>query len=244
MEIEIVNWDRYQPRKDVERPTWFRLENNFWFDPAISSLQVTGKLVWVYLLSVACLQHSCCIVVDTLLMRSVIGTRTFLIKEAMAALEKSGKIKILRDVDVTRVVSRRNVDVPTDRQTNKQTYTHTEVASRQAGWEDSEPLAKVFAYLTSVAAYKAIFDLASDKRSLTAHMERNKLTIAEMEQVSFDFSNWADGPAGKKMKSPRGTFATFIRHYVERKSQALGTNVKPTQQNPVYTVADVAKLLD
>jgi hypothetical protein len=49
--LEIPNWGKYNPRKDVKAASWLRLENTLFFDAAFGKLSQLQKLVWIYLLA-------------------------------------------------------------------------------------------------------------------------------------------------------------------------------------------------
>jgi hypothetical protein len=56
--IELLNWDRYQEkRKDVEHPSWFRMDHSFAFDPEWSHLEGEEKWVFVYVLCTASMKN-------------------------------------------------------------------------------------------------------------------------------------------------------------------------------------------
>lgn len=51
--VEILNWDEYQPRKDIKLSIWFRLQNSFFEDPNFFHFNHSELLFWIYLLSMA-----------------------------------------------------------------------------------------------------------------------------------------------------------------------------------------------
>lgn len=53
IEVTIVNWEKYQLRKDIKRPWWFALSNTFFTDPDFFEFSDQEKLVWIYILSEA-----------------------------------------------------------------------------------------------------------------------------------------------------------------------------------------------
>ena len=50
MRIEFLNWDRYQPRKDIKNPTWFRINNDLFYDPKLFGISSNNLRVLMYLL--------------------------------------------------------------------------------------------------------------------------------------------------------------------------------------------------
>lgn len=103
------------------------------------------------------------------------------------------------------------------------------LTAKPHAWEASDPLGKVFSNLCDIPAYRKIFDLKKDTKHIRSHMERDSITLREMEVLSADMALWADSPHAKKVKSWRGTLNTFCKNHVERrasKAQPKG-NVTP-----------------
>lgn len=48
--IKVINFDKYNPRKDVKSSSWFRLNNNFLVDSKIFSLQNDAKVTLISIL--------------------------------------------------------------------------------------------------------------------------------------------------------------------------------------------------
>lgn len=118
--LEITNWKKYNPRSDVEHSTWFRLQNNFWIDPAISSLDNDGKMIWVVLLSLASQQNRGVIEVDTHVVTSFLRVPLEKLDATLESLQESELIKVVtsrrRNADVTSTSRRR---VNTNERTNE-----------------------------------------------------------------------------------------------------------------------------
>lgn len=51
--IEIVNWDKFNGRKDVKSPTWFKFSHSFFEDHDFYDFTTDELLVWVYFLCLA-----------------------------------------------------------------------------------------------------------------------------------------------------------------------------------------------
>lgn len=51
VEIEVINWERYNPRSDRKTHTWFRLENNIATEPKFHGLTSGQKFIAVCLLA-------------------------------------------------------------------------------------------------------------------------------------------------------------------------------------------------
>lgn len=94
MKIEIVNWEKYNPRHDVKHTTWFRLQNTWWMDSAITPLDSDGKVIWLVLLSFAS-QRSCGVYdLDMTFVSTVTGVPEDKLLVVLNKLKDSGNIKI------------------------------------------------------------------------------------------------------------------------------------------------------
>lgn len=51
--IEIIKWDKYNPRKDLKATSWVRLQNSLFGDPEFIEFNHSELLFWIYLLSLA-----------------------------------------------------------------------------------------------------------------------------------------------------------------------------------------------
>jgi hypothetical protein len=51
--ITILNWEKYNPRKDIKSTSWFRLQNSLFEDPNFFDFSPEELLLWIYLLSMA-----------------------------------------------------------------------------------------------------------------------------------------------------------------------------------------------
>lgn len=51
--IEILNWEQYNPRGDSKKPSWFRMQNNFFFSTSTYDLTNDQKIVLIFLFSIA-----------------------------------------------------------------------------------------------------------------------------------------------------------------------------------------------
>lgn len=58
VEVEIINWDRHQPRKDIKHPTWFALSNRILEDSKLFQLNSDDWKVLLYVFCQASQQNS------------------------------------------------------------------------------------------------------------------------------------------------------------------------------------------
>ncbi len=130
MLIQVVNFEKYNPRSDVKHSSWFRLQNDFWTDPLLTPLDPDQKLVWVVLLSCASKTQKSVFECDEMFFSAALKMEPSRFLETLEYFQAKRKIKIPtsrgRNGRVTTAARIRNANVPlqtditdtTDRQTN------------------------------------------------------------------------------------------------------------------------------
>ena len=73
--LEVINWEKYNPRKDLKATQWFRFQNSLFEDPNFIDFSATEIVALIYILSLASKRQS--------------GS----IKISMAHVERIGRIK-------------------------------------------------------------------------------------------------------------------------------------------------------
>lgn len=58
IDIEVINWSRYNPRKDHKHPRWFAFSNDFFNDPKFYSFTHSEIVGWIYILCMASKENS------------------------------------------------------------------------------------------------------------------------------------------------------------------------------------------
>ncbi len=107
--IEITNWDKYNPRKDLKATSWVRLQNSLFEDPSFIEFNKSELLFWVYLLSMASKKQSG-IIKFSLTHALRIGRFTpDEITEAIAKLTEMDCVRVT-EASRTRTLHARNVD--------------------------------------------------------------------------------------------------------------------------------------
>jgi hypothetical protein len=102
--ITILNWQKFNPRKDVSNSSWFRLEHKQWFLPEWEDFNGQEMHVWNTLLAIASFQNS-----GTFPFRISYIAKTARLEEkyVKSAIEKLKDLNCIsidkqaRDVDVT-----------------------------------------------------------------------------------------------------------------------------------------------
>jgi hypothetical protein len=88
IEINIKNWEKFNPRKDVKSTSWFRFENNFFDDPDFYCLKNDQKLIWIYLLSISSKEYCSAIKINSIQMQEILKIPENFIFETLTKLEK------------------------------------------------------------------------------------------------------------------------------------------------------------
>lgn len=102
--LEILNWEKFQFRKAIKNPSWFRLENRMWNDQQFFYFSAEERWIWICLLSLASSKQSATLSVNMewLSQNSGVGLKTI-----TSALEK------LKDNECLEyTLHTRNVQVP------------------------------------------------------------------------------------------------------------------------------------
>lgn len=56
IQVEIVNWEKYNPRKDIKKPWWFALSNTITSDDIFSEFSDAEFRAWIHILCTASVQ--------------------------------------------------------------------------------------------------------------------------------------------------------------------------------------------
>lgn len=63
--VEVVNWEKFNPRSDVKSASWFRMSNNFFGDPDFYGQPLVVRLTWLFILCTASEKLSSTVKVNT-----------------------------------------------------------------------------------------------------------------------------------------------------------------------------------
>lgn len=127
IQLEILNWEKYNPRKDLKSTHWFRVNNDILEGPDFFEFTHSEIVFWIYLLSLASKRQTGRI---TLVMAHAQRIGRFKESEINAALEKLIELgcvlvavqacDVEPNADVTPTLHARDVHVPlrTNERTN------------------------------------------------------------------------------------------------------------------------------
>lgn len=114
IKVNIVNWEKFNPRKDIKRPTWFAFDNRMVEDSDFFDFNAEEFKAWIYILSIASQKNS---------KECLISAKRALIIAKIPLASLNSAIRKLLDLGIlttckiprTRTSQTRNV---TDRQTD------------------------------------------------------------------------------------------------------------------------------
>jgi hypothetical protein len=105
IEIKILKWEEYNPRRDVKANSWFRFEHSFFENPEFFDFTQGEQLAWLYFLCCASKSKKGTFTVSVQHAERVARLETAVLNSAAVKLSELGMIQVTsraRNVDVTR----------------------------------------------------------------------------------------------------------------------------------------------
>lgn len=133
MQITIPNWEKYNPRKDVKKGTWMRLEHDLFENPELEDFTLPEICSWLYLLCQAS-KKSCGVISVNVAHAERVGRIKR--KDFLSAIEKLKGIRWITVADSSAALSR-NADDTAAAATNERTDGRDETNERDGRTEDS-----------------------------------------------------------------------------------------------------------
>lgn len=99
LEFSIVNWEKYNPRKDLKNPKWFRFNNDFFADEKILNLTAAEFKVFVLFLCLRSRANTELVQSSYRVVTRLIHSRTKIVHSAIQKLEQNGLLKIFSRTD-------------------------------------------------------------------------------------------------------------------------------------------------
>lgn len=96
MEIEILNYEKFNPRGDSKKPSWFRFENNFFFSQSMFDLSNDARLVWIFIICYASQKNAGSIQIDSAYISHHAKVSEKQVEEAVKKLEEKQCLKVIR----------------------------------------------------------------------------------------------------------------------------------------------------
>lgn len=135
MQITILNWEEYNPRreKNLKSMHWFRLETELPFNPKMFDLTINAKWVFICLLCICAKKMSDTIDISEQYLCHISGVNKDITK-IIDSLSKAGLIRYKLGTDLTEIVPLHNIT----EQTNK--YMSTCISLEQTSCPKPTPI--------------------------------------------------------------------------------------------------------
>jgi len=108
MELTILKWNKYNPRKDIKHPSWFALSNRFLEDPDLFGFEPIDLKAMLYLFCQASQRNSPDITVNFSHAERVCLIKSKNLKAAIEKLSKIGAVRIRTDHERARTQTSRD----------------------------------------------------------------------------------------------------------------------------------------
>lgn len=108
LEVEIKNWNKFNPRSDAKSCAWFRMSNDFFNDPEFYGASLEARMLWMFLLCSASKKMSPKIKINTQMIADNLAVRVESIDFALEALFHIGCL-LAQDARVISISSKPNV---------------------------------------------------------------------------------------------------------------------------------------
>lgn len=96
--IDVVNWDKFNPRTDAKRPNWFRLENTLATGPGFHDLDCEQKWLWVVILSLVSQKNGGPIEWKSSYIQALTGIKPKKQDDTLEIFEKFVRLRVSREV--------------------------------------------------------------------------------------------------------------------------------------------------
>lgn len=191
IELTIVGWEKFNGRKDVAHPTWFRVQYRLLEDPDFYHFTHEEMLVWFYIMAQACRKASATVRVYFL---HAHATRKISRRGILSAIKKLQELKLVT-IDVTPTLRGRDVhDTRQDRQDKTE-------QDRQDKTPSPTPPAPAFDFETAYQTYPRKIGKAAGMKSLLKQIK----TQTDFEDFSRAVENYAKAVIGSEEK--------YIKHF-------------------------------
>lgn len=223
--VEILNWEKFNPRKDLKATAWFRLQNSLFEDPNFFDWSHSEILFWVYILSLASKKQT-----GSIRFSDAHAERIgrFKLRDAESSLEKLVELQCIkvtlrgRDIDVTRTLHARHT-------TNERTDVTNETNVTNAATSDSRSASPMI-------AHPMLFGEASQDL-----LEKTKREAQDAWVKTYGDTAWIKQELGKAWawckcnpdRNPKSNWSRFVNNWLsrawEQHRKTLPTN-QPTPQ--------------
>lgn len=222
IKIQLDSWDRFNPRKDVKNPSWFRMENSLFENAKFFDFSLQEKAVFLYILSMASKVNSSKVTIFTEHAQKIGGIPEDLLLSTIEKLKKNETLNEPRYAHVTHTLRGRDAHVTsagyTDGQTDKQTdaqgsssLTPIDVDSPKKKEERKELEKRHGISEELVEGWVELYDneawVKNELRLAADWLSRNPAKLSKLKSPPKFFSNWLrrsaeEQPTKKFTKKP------------------------------------------
>lgn len=143
MIIHVINWEKFNPRKDLKATSWLRLQNTLFEDPAFFDFDHGELCFWIYLLSLASKKMSGVVRFSSAHAERIGRFKKSTWESALLKLTELQCVRIERDaatIDDTRTTRAEHDHVPLrNERTNETNVTERDVTDGAAGVPPTAP---------------------------------------------------------------------------------------------------------
>lgn len=200
IEVTILNWDKYQFRKQIKSPSWFRVENRLWCDQQFFYFTGEERWIWICLLSLASQKQSATLSISLEWFSQNSGVSVDSIKSSLQKLKDNKCLEYTlrgRNVHVPECVSTRQ-DITRHNKTRQDITKTFSIAVKQASppMPMKESLENHFFYLS-----EQILKIYPDQEFVSREKEKMKLWLSTNE---------------KKAPKSKSGWTRFVMGWLER----------------------------
>lgn len=98
IKLKVLNWEKYNPRRDYKNPWWFALSNRLFEDPKFFDLSHPEIVVWIYILSQASQQKTSSVTINYAHANKICKISKALMTRAIGKFEKLSLIQIDKEI--------------------------------------------------------------------------------------------------------------------------------------------------
>lgn len=203
VKIKIINWEKYNPRKDIKSMSWFKLSNNIYNSPSLHGLSNDSRWMFICLLCISSIKSCSDIDVDVLYIcdRAAIHPLTF--NKHISVLEKHKLIQVLENNYITESVMQNRINKSRidKNRLDKSIYTADTIAADAANDFDFEKLWNLYPRKLGKRGafrhFKATVKNENDWNDINKAL-KNYLIYCEDKEIQFIkhgstwFYNWQD----------------------------------------------------
>jgi len=225
--VVILNWEKYNPRKDLKATSWFRLQNSLFEDPSFFDFSHAELLAWIYLLSLASKRQKAEVRISIAHADRIGRLRERDLASAIEKLEAIGCVKLAenpRHADVTPTSHARTTTNVTNETDETNVTDVTNAATSELAPEGASP--PMIASLADPLTQEFL-------KSIKAEVQEAWVkTYEDVEWIRHELRQAIAWCKANPARQPKSNFARFFTAWLsrgwERHRKTLPTNrVKP-----------------